>query len=153
MKQVLFALVAISLLIVGCQPENDEVTPDTQECSSLTISLESATRTSLAANNDEGLYPICWNMGDEVVVNGVLSDKVTADEHNKPTANFAFSEGSISAPYSVTYPYCSLTSAEKTYVEYPAVQNFVSGGVIASGMPMCGYAENSNEITLKITNH
>ena len=149
MKQVLFALVALSLLVVGCRPENDDVTTDNQEDISLTISLESATRTSLAANNDDGLYPICWNMGDEVMVNGVLSDKVTADEHSKPTAKFDFSEGSISTPYSVTYPYCSLTSAEKTYVEYPAVQNFVSGGVIASGMPMCGYAANSNDITLK----
>ena len=149
MKRALFLFVAISLFAIGCNPGDEDVNTNIPESVSLTISLEAATRTSIATSDNDGVYPICWNIGDEVMVNGVLSDKVSADEHNKSVAKFNFSEEGISAPYSVTYPSCSLTSAEKTYVEFHAVQNFVGDGLAVSGAPMCGYAENSNEITLK----
>ena len=149
MKKILSALVVLSLFTVGCQPGNGDTNTDIQEGVSLTISLESATRTSMSAGDDNGIYPIYWNIGDNVMVNGVLSDNVSSDERNKTTAKFDFPEGSISAPYSVTYPHCSLTSAEKTYVEFPAVQNYEEGGVAVNGAPMCGYAESGNEITLK----
>ena len=148
MKRVLFLFVAISLFAMGCNPGGEDVNTDTPKDFSLTISLESATRTSMATS-DDGVYPLCWSVGDEVMVNGVLSDKVSADERNQSVVEFNFPEESISAPYSVTYPYCSLTSAEKTYVEFSAVQNYVGDGVAVSGAPMCGYAEDGNEITLK----
>ena len=148
MKRVLFLFVAISLFAMGCNPGGEDVNTDTPKEFSLTISLESATRTSMATS-DDGVYPLCWSVGDEVMANGVLSDKVSADERNQSVVEFNFPEESISAPYSVTYPYCSLTSAEKTYVEFSAVQNYVGDGVAVSGAPMCGYAEDGNEITLK----
>ena len=149
MKKALFLLVAISFFVVGCNPSGEEVNTDTPQGLSLTISLESATRASMSASDDNDVYPLCWSIGDEVMVNGVLSDKVSADEHNKPVAKFDFAEGAISAPYSVTYPHCSLTSGEKTYVEFPAVQSYVSGSVAANNLPMCGYAESGSELTLK----
>lgn len=149
MKRFLFVWV-VAAFALGCQPDTgDDNSVVDKESGDLTISLEQTTRTSLGADDDSGIYPTYWSIGDEVVVNGVLSDKVSADEHNKTTATFTFPEGSISAPYSVTYPYCSFTSAEKTYVEFAAVQNYVAAGVAPNSMPMCGYAENGNEIALQ----
>lgn len=149
MKRALYLFVAISLFVVGCNPSGEDVNTDIPKGVSLTISLDAATRTSMAAGDGDGLYTLCWNVGDEVMVNGVLSDKVSADERNKPVTKFTFPGESISAPYSVIYPHCSLTSAEKTYVEFPAVQNYVAGDVVMNGAPMCGYAESGNEVTLK----
>ena len=149
MKKI-FLLLATFAFAIGCQPDTpSDNTTTTDTDINLTISLEQATRTSLGLSSEEGIYPIYWNIGDEVVVNGVLSDKVTADEHNKPTATFSFAESSISAPYSVVYPYCSLTSAEKSYVEFPAKQSYTKGTIAPNHAPMCGYAENGNEITLQ----
>lgn len=149
MKKI-FLLLATFAFAIGCQPDTpSDNTTTTDTDINLTISLEQATRTSLGLSSEEGIYPTYWNIGDEVVVNGVLSDKVTADEHNKPTATFSFADSSISAPYSVVYPYCSLTSAEKSYVEFPAKQTYTKGTIAPNHAPMCGYAENGNEITLQ----
>ena len=149
MKKILFLLITCALTI-GCQPDNPSDSPIVNNNgTNLTISLEQTTRTSLGSSNEEGVYPTNWSIGDEVVVNGVLSDKVDADEHNKPSATFSFAENNISAPYCVTYPYCTLTSAEKTYVEIPAVQSYTKGSIAPKHAPMCGYAEEGNEVTLK----
>ena len=149
MKKI-FLLLATFAFAIGCQPDTpSDNTTTTDTDINLTISLEQATRTSLGLSSEEGIYPTYWNIGDEVMVNGVLSDKVTADEHNKPTATFFFAKSSISAPYSVVYPYCSLTSAEKSYVEFPAKQSYTKGTIAPNHAPMCGYAENGNEITLQ----
>ena len=149
MKRALLVLTVISILVVGCQPDSGSENAGVQDDGTLNISLSQTTRTSLGAGDDKGLYPTYWSIGDQVVVNGELSDKVSADEHNKSTAEFEFPESDITAPYSVTYPYCSLTSAEKTYVEFPATQEFVNGTISPNSAPMCGYAESGKEISLQ----
>ena len=152
MKKLLLLLTAVAFAI-GCQPDNNNdpsgETIGSDKDVTLSISLNAMTRTSLDTSDDSGLYPSYWSIGDEVMVNGVLSDKVTADEHNKPTATFKFTKNSISAPYSVVYPYCSLTSAEKSYVEFPAKQTYTKGSIAPNHAPMCGYTEVGNEITLQ----
>ncbi len=149
MKRVLSILLVVALFMAGCTPDNggNENVGGT-EGTALTVSLEQPTRTSLGTNDNNGVYPTYWSIGDQVAVNGVLSDKVTADEHNKPTATFEFADNSIVAPYNVTYPYCSLTSAEKSYVEFSAEQSYTEGHLVPKCMPMCGYAEKSGEIVL-----
>ena len=148
MKKI-FLLLATVAFAIGCQPDNpSEDSTVTDNTVKLAISLEQTTRTSLGAGDTSCIYPTYWCIGDEVVVNGVLSDKVAADEHNKPTATFTFADNNISAPYSATYPYCALTSAEKTYVEFPAKQSYTEGYLAPKCMPMCGYAEEKGEITL-----
>ena len=148
MKKI-FLLLATIAFAIGCQPNTPSEGPTvTDNTVKLTISLEQTTRTSLGAGDTSCIYPTYWSIGDEVVVNGVLSDKVAAYEHNKPTATFTFADSNISAPYSATYPYCALTSAEKTYVEFPAMQSYTEGYLAPKCMPMCGYAEEKGEITL-----
>lgn len=149
MKKI-FLLLATIAFAIGCQPNTPSEGPTvTDNTVKLAISLEQTTRTSFGTSDENGIYPTYWSIGDEVAVNGVLSDKVSADEHNKPAATFSFAEGSIEAPYSVTYPYCALSSAEKSYVEFPAMQSYTKGSISPEHAPMCGYAEEGNEITLQ----
>lgn len=149
MKKI-FLLLATVAFAIGCQPSTPSEGPTvTDNTVKLAISLEQTTRTSLGAGDISCIYPTYWSIGDEVVVNGVLSDKVAAYEHNKPTATFTFADSNISAPYSATYPYCALTSAEKIYVEFPAMQSYTKGSISPEHAPMCGYAEEGNEITLQ----
>ncbi len=149
MKKI-FLLLATIAFAIGCQPNTPSEGPTiTDNTVKLAISLEQTTRTSLGAGDTSCIYPTYWSIGDEVMVNGVLSDKVAAYEHNKPTATFTFADSNISAPYSATYPYCALTSAEKTYVEFPAMQSYTKGSISPEHAPMCGYTEEGNEITLQ----
>ncbi len=145
MKRVLFALAAISLFAVGCQPDNSgSENVGVEESSKLTVSLEQ-TRTSLDISDDNGVFPTYWSMGDRIAVNGVVSDEVASDEHNKPTATFNFGAEKLSYPYNVTYPYCALSTAEKAYVEIPAVQSYVVGTFSPNSAPMCGYADDAED--------
>lgn len=149
MKKI-FLLLTTIVFAIGCQPNTPSEGPTvTDNTVKLAISLEQTTRTSLGAGDINCIYPTYWSIGDEVVVNGVLSDKVAAYEHNKPTATFTFADSNISAPYSATYPYCALTSAEKIYVEFPAMQSYTKGSISPEHAPMCGYTEEGNEITLQ----
>ena len=149
MKKI-FLLLTTIVFAIGCQPSTPSEGPTvTDNTVKLAISLEQTTRTSLGAGDINCIYPTYWSIGDEVVVNGVLSDKVAAYEHNKPTATFTFADSNISAPYSATYPYCALTSAEKIYVEFPAMQSYTKGSISPEHAPMCGYTEEGNEITLQ----
>ena len=148
MKKI-FLLLATIAFAIGCQPNTPSEGPTvTDNNIYLTISLEQTTRTSFGTSDENGIYPTYWSIGDEVAVNGVLSDKVSADEHNKDVAKFGFAEGSIEAPYSVTYPYCALSSAEKSYVEFPAAQSYTKDSISPEHAPMCGYTEDGNDITL-----
>ena len=148
MKKI-FLLLAIIAFAIGCQPDTPSEGPTvTDNNIYLTISLEQTSRTSFGTSDENGIYPTYWSIGDEVAVNGVLSDKVSADEHNKDVAKFGFAEGSIEAPYSVTYPYCALSSAEKSYVEFPAAQSYTKGSISPKHAPMCGYTEEGNDIML-----
>lgn len=143
-------LLAIALFTIGCQTGDPSDSPiNSDEETGLTITLEQTTRTSLGTSEGNSIYPTYWSIDDQVVANGILSDKASASDHNKPTAKFTFTGNSITAPYSVTYPHCSLTSAEKTYVEFPAEQSFVNGTIAPNSAPMCGYAESGNKITLQ----
>ena len=146
MKKYLLLIASMSLFAVGCQPTPPEVVLDDN---SLTLSLPLLqTRVALGEEGDDNTYPVYWSKGDRVVVNGVYSDEVGSDEHNKSTVTFNFGTENLSYPYDVTYPYCALSTAEKSYVEFPAVQTYVKGTISPNSAPMCGYAEEGDNIVL-----
>ena len=147
MKKYLLLFVSMLLFAVGCQPNTPpEVVLDDN---SLTLSLPLLqTRVALGKEGDDNTYPVYWGKGDRVVVNGVASDEVGSDEDNKSTATFDFGTEELSYPYNVTYPYCALSTAEKSYVEIPAVQTYVKGTISPKSAPLCGYAEEGDNIGL-----
>ena len=148
MKRVLSILLVVALFMAGCTPDNGgNENVGGAEGTTLTVSLEQ-TRTSLGDDNDSGIYPTYWSIGDRIVVNGVVSDEVSANENGKPAATFNFGAEELTYPYNVTYPYCALSTAEKFYVEFPAVQSYVKGTISPNSAPMCGYAEEGDNIVL-----
>ena len=148
MKRVLSILLVVALFMAGCTPDNGgDENVGGAEGTTLTVSLEQ-TRTSLGDDNDSGIYPTYWSIGDRIVVNGVVSDEVSSNENGKPAATFDFGTEELTYPYNVTYPYCALSTAEKFYVEFPAVQSYVKGTISPNSAPMCGYAEEGDNIVL-----
>ena len=103
----------------------------------LTISLEES-RTQLGEKVD-GVYPLYWSEGDQISVNGVASDALSAAAEGSATASFNF-DGVLSHPYNIVYPASSLNE-----VTFPAAQSFKEGTFCAGAAPMYGYAASAEE--------
>ena len=103
----------------------------------LTLELPGATKTVLGDAQD-GVRPVLWCKGDEISVNGVVSDPLDV-EGNVLKADFVLS-GQVSAPYEIIYPAGMVKDAAT--ITLPAEQNYAAGDNIVSGsMPMAGYSD------------
>ena len=138
-------ILGFALLFVGCQ--RDFTADNTVGGgNTLTVSI-SKTRTSMGGKVGD-TYPVYWSEGDKIVVNGVLSNEAQIDADEPATATFKF-DSNIAYPYNITYPYCEVTSAEQPIVEFATEQNYIEGSFASGYAPMCGYATNRNNITIK----
>ena len=138
-------ILGFALLFVGCQ--RDFTADNTVGGgNTLTVSL-GKTRTSMGGKVGD-TYPVYWSEGDKIVVNGVLSNEAQIDADEPATATFKF-DSNIAYPYNITYPYCEATSAKQPIVEFATEQNYTEGSFSNGCAPMCGYATNGNNVTIK----
>ena len=109
----------------------------------LTLSLDNS-RTQLGEKADNA-YPLTWAEGDQVSVNGVVSEGLTTTE-GAGTANAVFTfGGELQAPYCVAYP-----ATAEGQVNFAAVQLHNSDTSFANNAAaMYGYSVNGENITLK----
>ena len=148
MKKSLFLIIAVlSMVAIGCQTEPIDNTVDNGGHTTLTVST-TATRTSLG-EKDGDVYPIYWNAGDKILVNGVQSEEAVINATDASTAQFTVNS-SVKHPYNITYPYASNCSATSPRVVFLAEQSYVEGTFASGSAPMCGYVENqTTKIELK----
>ena len=146
MKKCFFAVSALVVaLFVGCQSDFTQDLPE--GVTVFEVELPGGeSRTELGAKEGD-TYPIYWSEGDRIVVNGVQSKPVEIKE-NRKSASYEV-EAVLNAPYRVTYPYTSATSAEKPMVDFPALQNYKEGSFDMGAAPMCGYISGGSSLTLK----
>ena len=137
------------------RPETDNVDTTTQEQTipqgdghfSLTLSAP-VTKTEFGAK-EGSTYPKHWKVGDQICVNGVVSDALTAGDIDvTPTsATFHFGSDISAASYQVVYPaaaYNSLTGK----VTIPATQAYVAGNFDPDSDIILGYGTDPAAITL-----
>lgn len=135
----------ISLAIAGgflaaCAADPAPSQPeDASTVLTLDASLSDAqTKTSLGTP-DGAAFPILWNTGDRISVNGILSNAVEETDNGKESVRFRF-EGNLSAPYRVLYPGTTSTNV----ISLPAVQNYVADSFDPAAAASCGTAEESD---------
>ena len=87
----------------------------TVKCLELSASLADVqTKTSLGAEPD---FNVLWSAGDQISVNGILSNAVAEEDHNKTSVRFRV-EGDLAAPFNVLYP----GTTEKNVIAYPRLR-------------------------------
>ena len=147
MKKFLLLLTSVCLFMVSCQ--TDTTTDNTigigngEEGTTLAVSL-AETRTTLGGKVGTS-YPVYWSEGDQLVVNGYLSDEVQIDEDNRASALFTFKKAELNHPYYITYPYCASTTDSQPVVEFQSEQTYAEGTFAAGYAPMCGYTKNRGD--------
>ena len=143
MKRFYLYLAMVALLASGCVDEftDSATTPDGS--TSLTISLV-PTRTSLGDKHDD-CYPVYWSEGDRIAINGNRSNPADINAEDKACATFSLDQ-QVESPYRITYPYTSASSVDWPNVLFPAEQAYAKGSFANESAPMCGYANNANQI-------
>ena len=101
----------------------------------LTLSLEE-TKTHLGKEVD-GYYPLYWSEGDQISVNGAVSDALTAGGSEKGV--FVI-HSKLEYPYNVLYP-----ANENSEVTFPTTQTYADGTFSTGSTPMYGYAEEAGD--------
>ena len=90
----------------------------TVKCLELSASLADVqTKTSLG---DEPDFNVLWSAGDQISVNGILSNAVAEEDHNKTEVRFRV-EGTLTAPFNVLYP----GHESGNVITLPTTQNYV----------------------------
>ena len=133
----LFVAVAVLFISFACTTDvTEDLGVNLGGQTTLTLSLEES-RTQLGEKTD-GVYPLYWSEGDQISVNGAVSNLLSAEEAGKASATFAVS--GVTYPYSVVYP-----ASEANVVTFLASQEYVAGTFAAGAAPMYGYAASADE--------
>ena len=125
---------------VPSQPEADAAVTSLELCASLP---SAQTKTSLGSD-----YKVLWSAGDQISVNGVLSNAVADEDHGSAEVRFRV-EGNLAAPFKVLYP--GTTSAN--VITLPATQNYVADNYDAAAYAAYGKVEQvDGEYTATLNN-
>ena len=130
---------------VPSDPKNDPESTGLVLGVSLT---EAQTKTSLGADDGEGNFKVLWSKGDQISVNGILSNAVSDEDHGKTQVRFRV-EGNLAAPYKVLYP----GTTETNVITLPATQNYVSDSYDSAAYAAYGTVEElDGEYTTTLDN-
>ena len=131
----LFSAVVVALLAFSCTTDvTEDLGVEVGGQTTLTISLEES-RTQLGEKVD-GVYPLHWSAGDQISVNGIVSNALA--EGGSTSATFTL-DGVLNYPYNVLYPASSANE-----VTFLASQSYIAGTFAAGAAPMCGYAASED---------
>lgn len=143
-----FLLAIIGGLSVACniepvpQPDTDKTVAGLELSASLP---DVQTKTSLGSEPD---YNVLWSKGDQISVNGVLSNAVSDEDHGKTQVRFRV-DGNLTAPYKVLYP----GTTETNVITLPATQNYVADSYDSAVYAAYGTVEELNgEYTTTLNN-
>ena len=138
--------ILLGILLVSCtagvQPEAD--------CSkAVTIRVgvpENLTVKSSLGEKSAGEYPVLWNEGDVILVNGVASNPLSASEAGAAYADFTLPSG-IMPPYNIVY---AGFEGEDDLVSIPFRQEISSSGSFgADAAPMWAVSADGGPCTLE----
>ena len=133
----IFMAVAVLVTSFACTTDvTEDLGVNLAGQTTLTLSLEES-RTQLGEKAD-GVYPLYWSEGDQISVNGVASDPLTAGGSAKGVFTF---NGTLEYPYSVVYP-----AAAANQVTFLANQTYTPGTFCAGAAPMYGYAAAEGDV-------
>ena len=145
-KSILFVALFYALLFTGCVQES--TTDISGESGSVFKVAVAESRTSMG-EKDATQYPVYWSEDDCLAINGQKSQPALISNDDRSVATFKM-DATVRAPYYVTYPYCTSTTASQAKVEFPAEQLYCEGSFGEECAPMCGYATTATStVTLK----
>ena len=113
MKRVYFLIVAALLFgCIGCtnEPVDESISVTTPADYTLEVKIaNSPTKVALGNKGEDGVYPLYWSEGDQIWVNGYISNEAVIDETNPSCARFDLQSVVLDYPYNILYPVNNLS--------------------------------------------
>ncbi len=133
---VLMAAAATVATIASCEKEQNFTTPE--EIVSTTVSISVPDTKATLGASDGTSRPVYWNEGDQIVINGSVSNALAGEYEGATSAEFTFG-AELSTPYNILYPASIYKDA--TTITLPAEQEAGTDLSFASNaLPMYGYS-------------
>ena len=148
MKTRYFLPLAAIVLLAGCNKEVaiEEIPQPEVAKTVLEVSVGPATKTHMDTDKDaNNQHKVYWSNGDQIAVNGSVSDGLQGIDEYAQSATFSFN-GALPTPYNIVYPADIYSDA--THVTLPAVQTYKADGFGEGMFPMAGYSLDGSGITL-----
>jgi len=146
MKKILFLSAAILSILTVASCEVEVAGPEVLRT---VISANIAsTKTALGEKNGTS-WPNYWKAGDQISVNGVVSNALGAEADGKSSASFTF-DGIVNTPFCAVYPAAAVSNynAGTATISVPATQNYVAGSYDPEAFVMYGKSDNSASVDL-----
>ena len=164
MKRVYFLIVAALLFgCIGCTNESVDESISVTTPADYTLEVKianSPTKVALGNKGDNGEYPLYWSEGDQIWVNGYISNEAVIDETNPSCARFDLQNVVLDYPYNILYPVNNLslesipevggaqifsTRSSVASVVFPSQQNYKEGTFESGITPMYGRVTSGSE--------
>ncbi len=151
--KIFLTVVGGGLLAFSCVTDTTEdlgVNAGKTGVTEFAISLEES-RTQLGDRDAEGKYPLYWSVGDQIAINGNVSEPLQSE--GTTSALFQFKGAELTAPYCVVYPAQEGAGEGTTYpVTFATTQPYTVGTFAPNTAPLYGYAEAVGEEPIQL-NH
>lgn len=141
------SMLALSAVAAGCAEEltnpEENLANEAELSFVLSVPASPEVKTTLGVK-DGSTYPVYWNEGDIVTLNGTVASTFAPADDNA-SAYATFKVANLAAPYDFLYGGVSGTADQ---VSFPATQNYVAGGFDPAAMPMfASVASRTDNVT------
>lgn len=151
MKRICFLFLVIPILFACAKQE--VAGPDTGAAAltivEATFSLDKADTSDPAKTTlgdlSEGVRPVYWSEGDQLCINGNVSEALTEVVPQQASAQFRFN-ASLSYPYKALYP--ASFYGESGKITLPAVQTWAEGTFAPNTAPAAAYLTSAGALRL-----
>jgi len=150
MKKITLLSTAIIIILaaVSCSRDSykETLAPDSART---TINARLLSTKTALGEKDGVSYPNYWKTGDQISVNGIVSEALDAEADGKPSADFTFASA-LSTPYCAAYPAAAVSdySAGSATLTIPAAQTYVAGSYDPAAFIMGGTSTNPESVSL-----
>ncbi len=146
MKKILFLSFAVLGILSAASCKQEIAGPDGIR----TVISASLPSSKTALGDKEGTsWPNYWKAGDQISVNGIVSDALGNDADGTTSAEFAFS-GAVAVPYNAAYPAAAVSDygSGSANLCLPAVQDYTDGSYDSAAFLMVGTSTNEYSVNL-----
>lgn len=109
----------------------------------LSVSLPQELSRTALGDKTGGKYPVFWQEGDCISLNGHSSLPLSSEDAGGMTAPFIFRDG-LASPFNLLYP----VTSEPDVVVFPHHQHYVQGSFDPAAAPMWGTSAAYEDVTL-----
>lgn len=137
-------MMSFLVMLMGCSEKNTHQLAG-NDIFSITVSIPKAATKAVMGDKAGEIYPVYWENGDRISLNGLISGGLSGVEDKTSEARFNVI-GKPSSPYTVLYPGKEGQNGSVTFLQH---QTYTDGSVASGSLPMVGVSESLKAVSME----